>query len=265
MQYKSPGAMVITPGYTRGIIYWTFAPVTIMRNRGKIFFEIHVPALLALALFLLGTIQLHAQPHIAVMQGLTIDIGEVKEGTILSKNLTIASAGTKTLLIKSVTASCGCTTTKISKLKLPAADTTSLLVTIDTKGFKGRLKKQIYIESNDPTGKILTVDLFLTVHTILEYEPSFVNFRDVLLGQSISDTILVRNTSETDITIVSVESPEPQISLEILTHTIPAGRAGKLIATINPEKKGKVIGQFTLKTNIRNNSVPKLSFIGHIQ
>ncbi len=81
----------------------------------------------------------------------TYDFGSVAEGTVVSHTFVLTNRGDETLTITGTRATCGCTTTALSKSSLAPGESVSLEARVDTSNFGGRIMKQIYIDSNDPT------------------------------------------------------------------------------------------------------------------
>lgn len=208
---------------------------------------------------------LQAQPKLAVKEGSQFQLGEVKEGVVLKKQLTLMNVGTELLTIDDIRTSCGCAIAKTEKKQLKAGETTTLSINIDTKDSKGPLKKQVFITTNESKDKEYEIVMFVTVRNVIEFKPIFLNFHTIAFGTTVYDTVTVHNTSDKPFTITSLKSPDSQITLRLSNKTIPARDSGKLIATLTPKKKGQVLGQFEIKTNIPEKKVVKLSFIGKIR
>jgi rhodanese-related sulfurtransferase len=87
----------------------------------------------------------------------TYDFGSVAEGTVVTHTFVLTNRGDETLTITGTRASCGCTTTALSKSSLAPGESVTLEARVDTSHFGGRIVKQIYIESNDPTAATAVV------------------------------------------------------------------------------------------------------------
>ena len=81
----------------------------------------------------------------------TYDFGSVAEGTVVSHTFILTNLGDATLTITGTRATCGCTTTALSKASLAPGESVSLEARVDTSHFSGRIMKQVYVDSNDPT------------------------------------------------------------------------------------------------------------------
>jgi len=79
------------------------------------------------------------------------DFGTVTEGAKLTRTFPVENAGGKSLEIRRVRGSCKCfTKVSVDKDTLEPGERATITVETDTKGRRGKLKKYIYIESNDP-------------------------------------------------------------------------------------------------------------------
>jgi rhodanese-related sulfurtransferase len=85
------------------------------------------------------------------MDEVVYDFGSLSEGTIVSHTFTLTNLGDSPLVITAARATCGCTTTALSKTTLAPGESVPLEARVDTSGFGGRILKQIYVDSNDPS------------------------------------------------------------------------------------------------------------------
>ncbi len=209
---------------------------------------------------------LFAQPKFAIKEGKEFQLGEVKEGAIVKKQLTLMNVGTGTLTLDEIRTTCGCTVAKTTKKKLESGDTTLLTIAIDTKDSRGPLKKQVFIATNVNKDKEEEeIILYITVRNIIEFKPIFMNFHTVSFGNSFIDTVTVFNTSEKALTITSLTSPDSQITLRMSRRKIPPHDSSYLIAKLAPKKRGSILGQFEINTDNSEKKSLKLSFIGKIR
>jgi rhodanese-related sulfurtransferase len=79
------------------------------------------------------------------------DFGSVSEGTIVSHTFILTNLGDSPLLITGARATCGCTTTALPKTTLAPGESVPLEARVDTSNFGGRILKQVYVDSNDPS------------------------------------------------------------------------------------------------------------------
>jgi len=80
----------------------------------------------------------------------TFDFGEIPEGKKVDYTFQIMNKGKNKLIIRSVTASCGCTTGQPASKTIQPGGNTSMKVTFDSGGKVGMQNKIITVISNDP-------------------------------------------------------------------------------------------------------------------
>ncbi len=88
-------------------------------------------------------------PHIE-FNSRTFDFKEISAGQSVYYTFTISNKGKRDLIIRSVTASCGCTSGKPTSNIIPPGGNTDLKVSFDSYGKTGLQNKIITIITNDP-------------------------------------------------------------------------------------------------------------------
>jgi len=88
--------------------------------------------------------------------------GSVKAGTPLTYAFEIKNAGKVDLEIKSVSPSCGCTTSKYDKVIAPGKTGSITLEVAKTDGYKGEIGKTATVTTNDPDHQTFTLTLRAT-------------------------------------------------------------------------------------------------------
>lgn len=76
------------------------------------------------------------------------DFGRVKEGKALKHNFALKNESDKTLMIKEVNTSCGCTASKAKKNVLLPGESTSIEVQFKSKGYSGPTQQYIYVHTD---------------------------------------------------------------------------------------------------------------------
>jgi hypothetical protein len=79
-----------------------------------------------------------------------LNLGNVPQKAQRIFELEIANEGTKTLVVKEVTASCGCTAAVVSQKAVRPHDSGRVRVTFNSGSFRGTIEKSVFIKSNDP-------------------------------------------------------------------------------------------------------------------
>ena len=88
--------------------------------------------------------------------------GSVKAGTPLTYSFEIKNEGKADLEIKSVSPSCGCTTSKYDKVIAPGKTGSVTLEVAKTDGYKGEVSKTASVTTNDPNHQNFTLTLRAT-------------------------------------------------------------------------------------------------------
>ena len=78
------------------------------------------------------------------------DFGTIKHGDVVTHVFEVKNLGGAELVISKVRPSCGCTAALLSSGEVPPGGTSQIEVTFKSSGFKGKISKYIYVESNDP-------------------------------------------------------------------------------------------------------------------
>jgi len=121
-------------------------------------------ALLAFGLFTLAACA--PKPAISAEETL-FDFGEVVNGNIVSRDVAITNTGQGTLVVETISTSCGCTTATLDPMTLEPGQSGTLHIEFDSGAhgpeLTGTLTRQIFIVSNDPEQPELLVEFTATV------------------------------------------------------------------------------------------------------
>lgn len=102
------------------------------------------------------------QPRIALATT-SIDLGDVVNGEIIVREVTVQNTGEKELTIEAVSTSCGCTQARLEPTTIPPGASGTLHIEFDAGAhgpeLTGLLVRQIFIASNDPQQPELVVEL----------------------------------------------------------------------------------------------------------
>jgi len=112
-----------------------------------------IMGILTLTIISAGCTDLLKTPHLE-LNTYKYDMGNVKlEDGIKELTFTVKNTGEKLLNITYISTSCGCTTAEVKKNILKPGEKTDMIVRYDPSvhpDLRGKLKRIIYIESNDP-------------------------------------------------------------------------------------------------------------------
>ncbi len=84
----------------------------------------------------------------------SFDFGDVVNGEIVSRDITVRNVGTADLVVETVSTTCGCTTATLEPMTIPPGGTATLHIEYDSGAhgpeLTGPVTRQIFIQSNDP-------------------------------------------------------------------------------------------------------------------
>ena len=154
------------------------------------------------------------------------DFGKIKEDERPVHIFTIKNTGREELIISRVRSSCGCAATMLSSDNIKPGKSAELKVTFNPTGYNGLVKKDIYIESNDPQ----LPKTKITVTTDVEPIPSPKAFLSnsqwdlglISQGNLPTFTFTIENKGELDLTIDKIDASEYiQYNTEIPLTILP--------------------------------------------
>jgi hypothetical protein len=95
------------------------------------------------------------------------DFGEVVNGVIMEKDLTIRNAGKADLVVETVTTTCGCTTANLDTMTIPSGESATLHIEFDSGAhgpdLTGQIMRQVILISNDPEKPEATVEFVANI------------------------------------------------------------------------------------------------------
>jgi hypothetical protein len=154
------------------------------------------------------------------------DFGKIKEDERPDHIFTIKNIGKEELVISRVRSSCGCAATMLSSDNIQPGKSSELKVTFNPTGYNGLVKKDIYIESNDPQLPTTKVTIITEVEPIPSPQAFFSDAQwDLGLisqGDLPSFTFIIENKGELDLIIDKIDASEYiQYDTEIPLTIIP--------------------------------------------
>lgn len=165
------------------------------------------------------------------------DFGKIKEDERPVHIFTIKNTGKEELIISRARASCGCTATMLSSDNIKPGQSTELEVTFNPTGFNGVVKKEVYIDSNDPQLPKAKVTIIAEVEPIPSPQAFFSDSQwDLGLisqGDLPAFTFIVENKGELDLIIDKIDASEYiQYDTEIPLTILP-GEKQEITFTYN--------------------------------
>jgi len=181
---------------------------------------------------------------------LEYDGGEVWEGEPVSHIFKFKNTGGAVLHIKRVRTSCGCTAALVSQKEIKPGESGEIKTRFNSRRYRGRQRKSIYVSSNDPKNPNIRLQLISTVLTVAHLSPRSVNFREVTRGEKATQVVqVIPDVPSLKITGVSAE---PDL-FQARTISQPGGedkRPGKIEVTLSSRAAaGRHSGRLIIKTD----------------
>ena len=126
--------------------------------------------LILLVLIICGGIGLAAcngnTPQIEI-ETITMDLGDVVNGDIAERDVTISNTGEAPLVVDYVSTSCGCTSATLTPMTIAPGATGTLHIELDSGAhgpeLTGPLVRQVFLVSNDPKQPEAQVELSVNI------------------------------------------------------------------------------------------------------
>lgn len=197
------------------------------------------------------------------------DFGTFDEGEIMDFEFEFTNTGTEELTIKSVRASCGCTTPFWTKEAIAAGEKGSIKVRYNSKNRPGNFHKTITISSNASTpNKVLTIKGTAYRDPALEPKMALAktsfNLGKVELESGARYTIDYKNEGVLPLKIINVQSSCNCFSRAAPYDEIKKGTRGTLVLVYKPKQLGKFRETVYLSTNNREKAIISIEINGEV-
>jgi hypothetical protein len=83
------------------------------------------------------------------------DFGKIAHDTVVKHEFTVTNASKRTLAIKGVATSCGCTASEAAKKELAPGESTPLTVSFNSKGYSNEVSQFVYVNTDDPENPVI--------------------------------------------------------------------------------------------------------------
>ncbi len=175
------------------------------------------------------------QATIAIKQSSKVDFGKYPANLKKEAFYAITNAGDDVLKIIKIRKTCGCSEAKVDKTELKPGETAKLKAVIKADSIYGPFSKNIYIESNDPKQRFLSITLSGHAVPIAKIKPKNKIYAGSLkVGQKWTQAFLVEPTQN------NVEFDQPVVKgfpAHVTLTKQPNGKL-RLVAEVLPQKTG---------------------------
>lgn len=209
---------------------------------------------------------------------LSHDFGEISEGMVVNHEFEITNTGNAELIIKKVTASCGCTAAAPGKSKLQPGEKTTINVRFDSEGRLGQQQKYVYILSNDPKTPELRLGFSTMILSKGDYAakegkiPKLVldknqfDFGSIEEGKVVDVKIGFKNTGNSILEIRDVKTSCGCTAALLSSRKIKPGESGSVrIEMDTAGRNGKITRTVTLYTNDPDDSNQTITLFVNIE
>jgi len=193
-------------------------------------------------------------PRIAFDQ-LTQNVGKVPYGQQAMTSFSFVNKGDEPLIIKSISADCGCTKTLLGSRIIGPNAKGEVKASFDTDGLKaGKKEKHVYVASNDSNKPEVKLTLVAEVVKDLEADPSSLTKKLENFEETVSFAVKVTNASETQRTITGLKSLQGdyRVTLKPETLAVPPGQTVPCEIVVNLNRASQrpiVLGKVMLETD----------------
>lgn len=83
------------------------------------------------------------------------DFGRRQEGEILKHTFVLRNDSDRTLNIKDINTSCGCTVSEVKSKVIAPKESTTIDIKFNTKGYSGAIKQYVYVHTDTPDNPVI--------------------------------------------------------------------------------------------------------------
>ena len=178
----------------------------------------------------------------------TWDFGNIRQGEKVSHTLEVRNVGEAELLISKVKTSCGCTVASISSKNLQPGEKSLVEITFDSRGRRGKQKKTVYIDSNDPDEPrkkfIFQGNIEVPPGPEVRFIPRRWNLVPVSEGDTPSTVITVRNSGQLELVIKEVTASMGCQAELLSPKEVPPGGEAKIKITLSPIESKETVNKY---------------------
>jgi hypothetical protein len=191
------------------------------------------------------------------------DFGSIPRGATVVHEFKFHNVGQGLLEVTDVRPTCGCTTAPLSSNNIAPGESATIKAYFNSEKFNGRVKKEIYVNTNDPINPYLKVSFTATINDPVlpvTVSPNLADFGSLKSGTSGQAKVAVTNNDgdPLDIAIIEQSAPgvvtakiesgtlKPNESAELVLRLAPQEQAGELKESITFDIKGSQAARFTL-------------------
>ncbi|MBN1344542.1 MAG: DUF1573 domain-containing protein [Phycisphaerae bacterium] len=193
----------------------------------------------------------------------TYDFGQIYSDKAFDHVFEVKNVGGAPLEIKRVRSTCGCTVVEAKAHTLEPGKSTEIKVRFNAKNLSGKIKKTVYVESNDPEKPSLGLTFSGEILQAISVNPAMARFDRLDRKQPSSLELTMTNNLPEPMTVSDAQSSVPNVSVKITE--IEKGKKFKIVLTASPPYQGDVLhGNVKLKTGLKQRPEHTINFFGRL-
>jgi hypothetical protein len=190
------------------------------------------------------------QPKLS-LDNLEVDLGTMYSGAKKKGKIVLKNIGNDTLRIISVQPQCGCTAVKQPKKFLLSGQSDIVELEFNSSGYRGKVEKQVTINTNDPTSQFVSVKLLIDVKEILQplSGSTMLWMNNAMIGKAATQTIALKNVSGTTLAIQGDSVSSSTLAIKMENKILQPNDTITVQVTVLPNKLGYSTEHFYVITN----------------
>lgn len=196
----------------------------------------------------------------------TYDFGIAGQQEEIVHEYRFKNIGKETLVIKSVSSSCGCIARILSPKTIPSGESGSIKVTFETRKYRGKHTKSIFVRTNDPDEPEIELEISGVIETEVAIVPEFLYFGEVEKGKTITKEIKLIQIGKEKLRLEKVDISAKYLSTHISNFKDEHNQGFKINVSLNPDTApvGKIAEVVTLHTNLKKHPRIDIPVAGNV-
>ncbi len=197
----------------------------------------------------------------------THDFGTVARAAKTEHRFTLTNNSDKDIHLRSVRASCGCTTPIIETEWIRAGETGSVLARFNTGTFTGSKSATLTVSIDQPHFAELQLNVRGYIRSDIVLNPGEINFGEVPVGEAKSAEITLDYAGRSDWQLVDIQCPSEFVAVKFEEFSRSGGRVSYKIQADLADTAGigNLQSQLALRTNDRNLTTVPIRILGSVQ
>ena len=193
------------------------------------------------------------------------DFGVAGQQERITHHYKLKNVGKGDLTITSVRAPCDCIATLLSSKTISPGATGVIRVAFETRKYKGKQTKSIFVQSNDPDEPKIELKISGVVKTEFTLEPEFLHFGDVERGKTVAKTINLVQIGKEHLRLNRIEVNEKYFSTRLSSFKDKPHKRFKVDIRLKPNAPvGRINEVITLHTNLKRHPRIEIPICGNM-